>query len=79
MFIVLTLFLNFHETILSHFCRSALQMGYKYVIYTNNDVIVPSGAIDIMRIMLNKNVLVVPLSTTEGAGHNPGQVRHTTL
>lgn len=48
--------------------------GYGYVIFANNDVLVPHGAIESIRNDLQNEVLVVPLTTMKGAGHNPGQV-----
>lgn len=49
-------------------------MGYKNLIFLNNDVLVPRGAIAELRTDLEDNALVVPLTTTKGAGHNPAQV-----
>ena len=49
--------------------------GYSYVIFANNDVLVPHGAIESIRKDLQNEVLVVPLTTMKGAGHNPGQVQ----
>lgn len=54
--------------------RVALQMGYSYLIYANNDVIVPADALKEMRRMLRVAEVVVPLTTPRGAGHNPIQV-----
>ena len=53
-----------------------LEKGYKYFILANNDVIVPDLAITEMKNVLDKwpSSLVVPLSTTHGAGHNPLQI-----
>lgn len=48
--------------------------GYKYIIFANNDILVPYGAIHALRRDLLNEVLVVPLTTLKGAGHNPGQV-----
>ena len=50
--------------------------GYKYIIFANNDILVPYGAIHALRRDLMNEVLVVPLTTLKGAGHNPGQVNH---
>lgn len=48
--------------------------GYKYVFFLNNDVLVPRGAVAEMRRDLLREILVVPTTTTAGAGHNPAQV-----
>jgi hypothetical protein len=53
----------------------AIQLNYKYVIFSNNDVIVPSGAINQLRMDLLNNSLVVPLTSAVGSGHNPAQVK----
>ena len=50
--------------------------GYKFIIFANNDILVPYGAIHALRRDLMNEVLVVPLTTLKGAGHNPGQVNH---
>jgi pimeloyl-ACP methyl ester carboxylesterase len=55
-----------------------LIQGYSYVIFANNDVLVPHGAIESIRNDLQNEVLVVPLTTMKGAGHNPGQVSEAT-
>ena len=54
--------------------RVAKHLGYKHIIFTNNDVLVPSGAIDLIRKVLPGQPIVVPLTTELGAGHNPAQV-----
>ena len=51
----------------------ATLLKYRYVIFSNNDVLVPHGAIDIVRSSLQHEALVVPLTTRKGAGHNPSQ------
>lgn len=53
----------------------ALNLGYSYVIFANNDVLVPRGAIAELTKDLFHDVLVVPLTTAKGAGHHPGQAR----
>jgi glycosyltransferase involved in cell wall biosynthesis len=52
----------------------AVALGYKYVIFANNDILVPRGAAHEMRRVLMDEVLTVPLTTLKGAGHNPSQV-----
>jgi hypothetical protein len=54
--------------------RVAKRQGYKYVIFANNDVLVPPGAVDTIRKVMVNEALVVPLTTELGAGHNPAQV-----
>lgn len=54
--------------------RIALLLDYKYIIFSNNDVLVPPGAVDEVRTNLRHEALVVPLTTRTGAGHNPTQV-----
>jgi hypothetical protein len=49
-------------------------LKYNYVIFSNNDVLVPHGVVDITRMALKSEALVVPLTTKKGAGHNPKQV-----
>ena len=51
-----------------------IAMGYSYVIFANNDLLIPEGAVDAIRRELENEALVVPLTTIEGAGHNPMQV-----
>jgi glycosyltransferase involved in cell wall biosynthesis len=53
----------------------AVAMEYKYVIFANNDILVPKGAVRELRRVLMKEALVVPLTTYKGAGHNPSQVQ----
>lgn len=52
----------------------AILLGYKYVIFMNNDVLVPQGALKEMAKDIAFVPLLVPLSTLAGAGHNPNQV-----
>ena len=52
----------------------AVAMGYKYLIFTNNDVLVSLSGIKLMQRELKDEVLVVPLTSSRGAGHNPSQV-----
>lgn len=50
-------------------------MRYKYVIFANNDVVIPNYAITAMVEALDGNTTVaVPLTSKKGAGHNPSQV-----
>lgn len=51
----------------------ATLLKYKYIIFSNNDVLVPHGTIEIVRAALRDEALVVPLTTRKGAGHNPTQ------
>jgi hypothetical protein len=51
----------------------AMLLKYRYIIFSNNDVLVPHGTIDIVRSSLMDEALVVPLTTKKGAGHNPTQ------
>jgi hypothetical protein len=53
----------------------AVAMGYKYVVFANNDILVPKGAVRELRRVLMTEALVVPLTTYKGAGHNPSQVQ----
>ena len=47
-----------------------LQHGYDKLIYSNNDVLVPSGVIDKLRNALDEGCdLITPLSTIKGKGH----------
>jgi len=52
--------------------------GYQYLIVSNNDVLIPRKAIDEMETVLEKwpGSLVVPLTTSEGCGHNRLQSIH---
>ena len=45
---------------------------YKYIVLANNDILVPKGAIEELKIVLDRwpCSLVVPLSTNTGCGHN---------
>ncbi len=38
-------------------------LGYSYVFFANNDIIIPAGAINLMRASLKVDALVVPLTT----------------
>lgn len=51
----------------------SLQMGYQYLLYANNDVLLPKLALEAMLAVLQKEAVVVPLTTAKGAGHNPSQ------
>jgi hypothetical protein len=53
--------------------RIAKYLKYKYVIFANNDILVPHGAVDICRRSLVSEAIVVPMTTKKGAGHNPSQ------
>jgi len=46
---------------------------YKYVIFANNDILIPIGSIENLYYALKKNVLVLPVTTYKGSGHNPIQ------
>eukprot|EP00597_Dinobryon_sp_UTEXLB2267_P004149 CAMPEP_0170062350 /NCGR_PEP_ID=MMETSP0019_2-20121128/3606_1 /TAXON_ID=98059 /ORGANISM="Dinobryon sp., Strain UTEXLB2267" /LENGTH=1130 /DNA_ID=CAMNT_0010268469 /DNA_START=454 /DNA_END=3846 /DNA_ORIENTATION=+ len=48
----------------------AVSMDYKYVIFTNNDVLVTEDGLRILQSELRKESLVVPLTSHKGAGHN---------
>ena len=50
-------------------------LHYEHIIFANNDLLVPQGAISNMIDVLKYSVLAVPLTTELGAGHNPSQVR----
>jgi hypothetical protein len=52
----------------------ANRMKYKYVIFTNNDVLLTATTVKIMKEDLKHEALVGPLTTPNGAGHNPLQV-----
>lgn len=57
------------------FCfRIGKLLKYNYLIFANNDILVPQGAVDMCRRSLLTEPLVVPLTTKKGAGHNPSQV-----
>ena len=47
--------------------------GYANLILSNNDVLVPSGAVAGVQRALRDYPFVVPMSTLKGAGHNPTQ------
>jgi hypothetical protein len=49
-------------------------MKYKYVVFTNNDVLLTSTTVKVMKEDLRNEALVGPLTTLIGAGHNPSQV-----
>eukprot|EP01038_Epipyxis_sp_PR26KG_P010841 gene10841-14552_t len=51
----------------------ANSMGYKHIIFTNNDVLVTSLSVKILNKELRTKALVVPLTSPRGAGHNPVQ------
>ena len=58
--------------------RFAKRHKYSYVIFANNDALVPSGAIEMIQASLMSGQsdhvgLVVPLTSKKGAGHNPSQ------
>lgn len=55
--------------------RLAVALGYKQVIFTNNDVLLTSGAVNVMHLGLRSHCLVVPLTSEKGAGHHKQQVR----
>jgi hypothetical protein len=57
--------------------RIAVALGYKNVIFTNNDVLLTTGSIALMNQGLRDYGLVVPLTTEKGAGHHPAQVSRT--
>ena len=52
----------------------AKEAGYRYVILANNDLLIPDGAIDSLRRAGTCGYDVVgPMTTKDGAGHNPSQ------
>lgn len=51
----------------------SIDLGYKHIIFMNNDVLVPQGAIKEILKDIPFVPLLVPLSTLAGAGHNPSQ------
>jgi hypothetical protein len=51
----------------------AALLQYRFIIFSNNDVLVPHGTIEVVRTALQEEALVVPLTTKKGAGHNPTQ------
>lgn len=54
--------------------RLAVGLGYKHVIFTNNDVLLTAGAVHLMYYGLKAHSLVVPLTTDKGSGHHKLQV-----
>jgi hypothetical protein len=54
--------------------RLAVALGYKNVVFTNNDVLLTTGSVALMYQGLRDYGLVVPLTTEKGAGHHPAQV-----
>ena len=54
----------------------AVEMGYHYIMFTNNDVLVTEAGLKLLEADLRHEVLVVPLTSNRGAGHNIIQVRH---
>lgn len=54
--------------------RLAVALGYKHVIFTNNDVLLTAGAVHLMHYGLRSHSLVVPLTTDKGSGHHKQQV-----
>ena len=68
-----------HPTPLNSFhssYRLARAMGYDTVIFSNNDVLVPTGSISRLAEVLTfkEFPVVVPLTTRHACGHNPIQV-----
>ena len=53
--------------------RLAVALGYKNILFTNNDVLLTSSAVHLINLGLRLNSLVVPLTTKKGAGHLPIQ------
>lgn len=51
----------------------ATLLKYRFIIFSNNDVLVPHGSISIVQEALEDEALIVPLTTRKGAGHNPTQ------
>lgn len=52
----------------------AIRMGYQYLIFMNNDVLVTAKGVQSLLADLKKEVVVVPLTSQKGAGHNIIQV-----
>ncbi len=52
----------------------AVALGYRSVVFMNNDVLVSVNGMRLLKLTLRREVLMVPLTTTLGAGHNPTQV-----
>jgi hypothetical protein len=53
----------------------AAGLGYKFVLFMNNDVLINEHGAEFLKITLRREVLMVPLTTNQGAGHNPTQVQ----
>jgi glycosyltransferase involved in cell wall biosynthesis len=53
--------------------RDFVQKDYDVLILANNDILVPSGALENLCAALSRNVVVSPMSTLKGVGHQPGQ------
>lgn len=49
-------------------------LGYQYIAFCNNDILIPSGSLSIIKQELRSHAFVIPLTTRLGAGHNPLQV-----
>mgnify|MGYP001985135765 CR=1 FL=1 len=47
--------------------------GYKHLIFSNSDIVVPKHALDNLLSQNEKFIIVSPLSTKKGAGHQPLQ------
>lgn len=56
--------------------RFALEAGYQYVVFTNNDVILPSCTTSVLQSLLPVTPMLLPLTTARGVGHNPAQVKY---
>ena len=54
--------------------RMAIALGYENVLFTNNDVLLTTGSLELMGQALHEYPLVLPTTTERGAGHNPWQV-----
>jgi len=52
----------------------ATRWGYSTIIFMNNDVLVPRGAITKVLAEIKQHALVVPLTSHAGRGHTPTQV-----
>jgi hypothetical protein len=55
--------------------RTAIALGYDHILFTNNDVLITSGSLELMNQALQTHAMVLPITTDKGAGHNPLQVR----
>lgn len=53
--------------------RLALAYGYENALFTNNDVLISSGTLEILNLGLKNYPVIVPMTSTKGAGHNPIQ------